>query len=370
MNRRQFLRHSAVGAGALAVATAQEAAPQPGIKVGLITHAGGTHLGIYYQSLAKIDEVQSVVLADPDGNAEAEARIALGDKLVKVYKDRVELLAAEKPAMALISVEAKVGPTAINAALDAGCHVFAEKPACVSAEDFAQLATKADAAKRHLMLALVNRVNSEAAEAKRLIAEGKIGKIYGVELNMIQDQTRLTSESYHASWLADKGRAGGGHLTWLGIHWLDLAMFLTGSRIEQVAGFSGNVGGQPINTEDSVAMTMRFDNGTFGTMTSGYYLDKGYQSHLKIWGSQGWLQIESDTPETLRWYSTALEPPAVQTFVGPSGFDPYVTFLRSAVRACMGIEPPPITTQDSLHVLKTVFQTYRAAETGTTQRVE
>ncbi len=48
------------------------------------------------------------------------------------------------------------------------------------------------------------------------------------------------------------------HLTWLGIHWLDLAMYVTGSRITHVAGFSGNVGGQPIDTEDSAAISLRF----------------------------------------------------------------------------------------------------------------
>ena len=41
-------------------------------------------------------------------------------------------------------------------ALDAGCHVFAEKPACVRIEDFIPLVQKADARHLNLMLALAN----------------------------------------------------------------------------------------------------------------------------------------------------------------------------------------------------------------------
>ena len=45
---------------------------------------------------------------------------------------------------------------------------------------------------------------------------------------------------------------------------------------------SANVGGQPIDTEDSAVVALRFDNGMLGTLTSGYYLDRGYHSLLKI----------------------------------------------------------------------------------------
>ena len=50
------------------------------------------------------------------------------------------------------------------------------------------------------------------------------GKIFGVEMHMVADQTRLTRPGYGERWEASKARAGGGHLIWLGIHWLDLAM--------------------------------------------------------------------------------------------------------------------------------------------------
>ncbi|NUM52935.1 MAG: Gfo/Idh/MocA family oxidoreductase [Candidatus Hydrogenedentes bacterium] len=360
---------SAFGAASIAFA----APPTPGerITVALITHSGGAHVEIYLQSLAKAEEVGIVLLSDPDGTYEVKARATLGEKLAKVYASYHDLLANERPRLALISMEAKLAPAAIDAALDAGGHVMAEKPACTNAEDFAKLAAKANAKGLHLMLALCNRVNPEVVEAKRLVSSGEIGKVYGIEMHIVQDQTRLTSEAYHKSWMADKARAGGGHLTWLGLHWLDLGMFITGAKVEQVAGFTGNVGGQPINIEDSVAMSMRFDNGTFGTLTSGYYLDKGNQMHLKVWGSDGWLQIDNDKDHTVEWYSAKSGAgPQERSFNNPADFDPYAVFVRSAVRASMGLESPPITTDESLRVLQAVYALYRAAESGQAQRIE
>ena len=117
------------------------------------------------------------------------------------------------------------------------------------------------------MLALANRSNSEILAARELIHSGKLGKIYGLEMHLVADQTRLTRPDYHRQWFAQRSRSGGGHLIWLGIHWLDLAMFLTDATISSVCGFTANVGGQPIDIEDSAAATLQFSNGTLGTLT-------------------------------------------------------------------------------------------------------
>lgn len=341
------------------------------IKVGVITNAGGAHLSAYFPALAQMEEVESVVLSDPDGRWAESAKKTLGDKLKTVYKERTKMLEQEQPAMAMVTMEAKLAPPAIDDALEADCHVFAEKPACVNVKDFEKLATKADSKHRHLMLALANRLNPEILFARNLIQTKKLGKIYGVEMHLIADQTRLTRPSYHKQWFAQKARAGGGNLSWLGLHWLDLAIYMTGSKVTDVAGFAGNVGGQPIDVEDSAALSMRFDNGTFGTLTCGYYLDKGYHSHIKIWGSHGWMLLEPFSGEALQWYSRKdTKSSEVQTYSGPKDPRGYSPFVRAAVRAAAGLEEPPITTAESLHVLRAVYGFYEAAETGRAQRID
>jgi predicted dehydrogenase len=280
------------------------------------------------------------------------------------------MLRKEEPAMALVSLEAALAPAAIDAALEAGCHVMTEKPACVRAADFRPLARKAEQRHRHLMLTLANRTMPPVREARRLIAGGKLGKLYGAEVHIIADQTRLTREAYRKAWYSVKARAGGGHLIWLGIHWLDLALFITGLKVREVAGFAGVVGGQPIDVEDSAAVALRFDNGCFGTMTSGYFLDRGYQSHIQVWGEHGWLRLAAAEEEPLEWYSTRdTKDPKVQKFDYPKGERGYTPFVRAGVRAGAGLEPAPIAPGECLHVLEAIFAFYEAVKTGKAQDV-
>ncbi|MBM82914.1 MAG: oxidoreductase [Planctomycetaceae bacterium] len=341
------------------------------IKVALLTHAGGAHVAAYLNGLAAADACSEVVLADPDGRWNEPAKKVLGDKLTRTSRDHRQLLAEEKPAMALVTYEAKLAPPVLNDALEAECHVFAEKPGCLSAADFEPLVKKADSKHRHLMLALANRLNPEIVAAKKIIGSGQIGKLYGLEMHLIADQTRLTNASYRKQWYAQKSRAGGGHLIWLGIHWLDLAMYVTDTNIESAAGFTTNIGGQPIDVEDSATAALKFDNGMLGTVTSGYYLDRGYHSHIKIWGSHGWLHLESMKDEPLHWYSRKGEGAGqIQTFKGSKSPRGYTPFVSRAVKACAEMTDPPISSAHSLRALQTVFGIYSAAESGKTVEID
>jgi UDP-N-acetyl-2-amino-2-deoxyglucuronate dehydrogenase len=340
------------------------------IKVGVITNAQGAHLPDYFASLARTEEVDAVVLADPSGQTVAAARKGLGDKLKDTYKDAAEMLRQAKPQLALVSLEAALAPPLIDLALEASCHVFVEKPACVRAEDFEPLVQKAQRKHRHLIMAFANRLHAPVQEARRLLADGKLGRIWGIEVHFIADQTRLTRKEARDQWFYSKARAGGGCLTWLGIHWLDLALYITGRKVKQVAGFAGVVGGQPLDVEDSAALSLCLDNDTFGTMTCGYFLDKGYQTHLQVWGQHGWLRLAAVEEEPLQWYSTKEGKDAgVQRFEYPKGGRGYFPFVRAAVRASAGLETAPITGEESLHVLKTIFAFYQAARTGRAQSV-
>jgi UDP-N-acetyl-2-amino-2-deoxyglucuronate dehydrogenase len=357
MNRRTFAQ--ALTASALA-------AEDKRIEVALLTNAAGPHLPNYLEGLAKTDEISQIYLSDPDGRVEASARQALGAKLAGSFRLPEDLFAKHKPALTLVTLEALIAPPAIRTALVAGCHVLAEKPACTKLADFEALVRQAGETKRALVLALANRVDPVIQEMRRIVQSGEIGKPYGIDLQIVADQTRLINPAYHKTWIAQKARAGGGHLIWLGIHWLDLAIYVSGSRIREVAAFTANVGGQPIDTEDSAVVALRFDNGVLGTLTSGYYLDRGYHSLLKIWGSAGWASMQRHTHKPpLEWYSRG-QLHQYQGATEPSGYTP---FVRKIARAAAGIEPWPLDAQDSLYALKTVFAAYRSAESGKREAV-
>jgi UDP-N-acetyl-2-amino-2-deoxyglucuronate dehydrogenase len=236
--------------------------------------------------------------------------------------------------------------------------------------DFAPLVKKAHGKHRHLMLVMANRTHAPVQEARRIIQKGLLGRIYGVEIHIVADQTRLTQEAYRRTWQCSRARGGGGHLAWFGIMWLDLAMYITGLRVEAVGGFMGNVGGQPIDVEDAAVLTMRFNRRCFGTMTSAYYLDKGVQSHIQIWGEHGWLKLATVEEQPLQWYSTRdVKEPRVQEFAYPRGQRGYTPFLRSCVRSSAGLEDPPMTTDECLALLQTVYGFYQAAQSERVQKL-
>lgn len=347
------------------------------IRVGVLTEGDGAHLPEYFGALAQTPEADRVAIADPSGQSTKLARELLGNKLVGVFDDHGKLLREFRPELALVTVEPVLSPPVIDTALEAGCHVLSEKPACIAAPDFEPLVRKAQSKHLNLMLALCNRSHAPVREARRLVREGRLGRLYGLNMHLVADQARLQREDYRRLWRCFKARSGGGHLVWLGIHWLDMALFVTGLKIEQVAGFTDVVGGQPIDTEDSAAFALRFSDRVLGSMVSGYYLDlkhkekvNAYHSHMQIWGEHGWLRLSTFEQEPLTWYSSR-EPgePKVQRYDYPKGERTYQPFVRQAVRAAARLDDPPITGEECLRVLQAIFAVYRAAETGQTQKL-
>src|SRR5262245_58814941 len=176
------------------------------IKAAVVTQQDGAHLPDYFGSLAKIEEAESVALVDASGKSEAAARKALGAKIHKAYRDQAAMLKDIKPHMVIVSLEAAKAPAPIDAALDAACHAFAEKPSCTKAADFEKLVRKAEVKHRHLMMAFANRSHAPVREARRLINEGKLGKVYAAEVHLVTDQTRLKSADFRKTWFCIKAR--------------------------------------------------------------------------------------------------------------------------------------------------------------------
>lgn len=340
------------------------------IKVALLTEPGGPHLGIYIDCLAANPHIREVSVADSGGaifkEAQAKWKRRFGE--VPTYQDYRTLLSERRPDLVVACYSSSHAPEPIEAALRAGCHVLAEKPACVRPADFERLNTLATQKRRKLMLALATRVNPLVAKARDLVRSGALGKLYGSSMHFIADQARLRKPEYQASWFASKERAGGGHLLWLGIHYVDAAQFISGQMITRVCGFTGNVGGQPINVEDAAAVTLEFQDGMLGTMHSGYYLDHGYHGQIRIWGSDGWLRADLISGEPLEWYLNAGK--EVHKLAGPPGrADTYVPFLEAVVDSVRLDTPPPVSGAECLQALRAVFGLYDAASTGRTQNL-
>lgn len=354
----------------LAVLGTAQAAEEE-IDIGFIIEPTASHISGYLDVLAERTGVRTVAVAVDNQAALANAKEKLGDRFHgNGFSSAETMLAEVKPKLTVVTMEGVNAPVAIKAALDAGSHVLTEKPSCVKLEHFEELAQIAEKRDLHLMLAMATRAGSPLKKARQLIADGVIGKPYSVSMIWIADQTRLTKPAYHESWLADPVRAGGGKLIYHGVHYLDVIQQLLDDPIVQINGFTNNVGGQPIDVEDSAVASFKFASGVTGVHNTGYYLNGGKQSEIRIWGSDGWLRLAHLEGEPLEWFSTKQgAPKEVQKFEYDDRLLMYHQFFQEAIDAIRANGEPPITTAESLQALRVVFAAYRAVETGETQNV-
>ena len=342
------------------------------IDIGLIIEPTASHISGYLEVLATRKGIRSVAVTAPDKGTLENAKRQLGNRFQgNGFTNAKQMLARVHPDLTIVTLEGAHAPAAIRAALEANSHVLTEKPSCTKLEQFEQLARLAQNRQLHLMLAMATRSGAALKKARQLVASDVIGKPYSVSMVWIADQKRLTTKAYHTSWLADPKRAGGGKLIYHGIHYLDVIQHLLNDPIREINGFTQNVGGQPIHVEDSAVVSFRFASGATGTHNTGYYLDRGKQSEIRIWGSHGWLRLAHLEGEPLKWHSTQPgAPQGIQQFKYADTREMYHLFFQDAIDAIRKGTPPPITTSESLRALRVVFAAYEAVATGRTQQVK
>jgi predicted dehydrogenase len=111
------------------------------------------------------------------------------------------------------------------AALTAGKHVFCEKPDAVNAEEAQKMADAAKKSGKVLMTMRNNRFRPAAQFLKKFIASGHMGDIYTGRCGWI----RRRGIPGKGGWFTNKSLSGGGPLIDLGVHFIDLAIWLMGN---------------------------------------------------------------------------------------------------------------------------------------------
>ncbi len=123
------------------------------------------------------------------------------------------------------------------AALEAGKHVLCEKPLANSVEEAEAMVAAAERAKAsgvRSMVGFTYRRVPAIGLARRLVAEGRLGRIHHVRAQYLQDW--IVDPEAPMSWRLDKSQAGSGALGDIGAHIVDLTQFITGDTIATVSG--------------------------------------------------------------------------------------------------------------------------------------
>lgn len=122
------------------------------------------------------------------------------------------------------------------AALQAGKHVFCEKPLASTVEQAESMVAAADTAGAGVrsMVGFNYRRVPAVAPARAFAADGRIGAIRHVRATYLQEW--LVDPSAPLTWRLQRERAGSGALGDLGSHLIDIVQFVTGELLSEVSG--------------------------------------------------------------------------------------------------------------------------------------
>ena len=173
----------------------------------------------------------------------------------------------------------------IIAAAKAGKHVFVEKPLGVDAKRAEQAA--AACAQQRLTLAVGYNWRFQPAlqEAKRMLDEGRLGKLLHIEGNFCGPSAyRFTKEH----WRQDRDEAPAGGMTGRGVHVVDAMLHLAGSHISSVVAQSDRLV-HDYGVDDTTSMLFRFKSGATGYL--GTVIATAETWRLQVFGSTGWIEV-------------------------------------------------------------------------------
>ena len=147
--------------------------------------------------------------------------------------------------------------------LDAGKHVFAEKPPGISvAEVKEMMAAEARNPRLRLKFGFNHRYHESMLEAKRRVDSGEYGRI----LWMRGRYGKGVDKNFFKDWRSKKSTAGGGILMDQGIHMLDLLLMFA-RKFDEVKSFCSNLYWN-LDIEDNVFALLRNREGIVASLHS------------------------------------------------------------------------------------------------------
>jgi myo-inositol 2-dehydrogenase/D-chiro-inositol 1-dehydrogenase len=256
----------------------------------------------------------------------------------------------------------------IEAALDAGKHVFSEKPLGV---DVAQCKMAEAAVERHpeltFMLGFMRRYDKSYAYAKKLIDEGKIGTPYLVKATGIDPEAHVAGAIRFA-------KTSGGIFLDMAIHDIDLCRWFLGSEATEVyamgATFKHPEFKEAGDDETGVAV-YKFANGGMGMVHVGRTAPYGYHVETEVVGTEGTIRISAVPEKNL---ATVYGPNGVCTeCVGsfPERFEEaYLLEMEEFVDCVLNGKQPGVNVYDGTRSTAVGYATTEAWQTGKIVKIE
>jgi predicted dehydrogenase len=246
------------------------------LRVGIV--GLGKQGGIRATTIRESDDVVLVCGADPDPPAR-------GFEDIEVAADYEAVLDADVEAV-FVCTPNRFSPDVVVAALDAGKHVFCEKPPGRTVQDIERM-MQAERRNRGRVLkfGFNHRYHFGIMEAKKIVDERKYGEVLWVR----GVYGKAEWAAYPSAWRADPAMVGGGILLDQGIHLLDLFRYFCGEFAEIKSMCTTAHPDSPL--EDNAFALLRTDEGRIAMLHSSANQWK-HRFTLEIFMEDGYVIVD------------------------------------------------------------------------------
>ena len=245
------------------------------LRVGVIGGGRVTALR-HLPALSRLHDVEVVALADVDRTRLKQ----VADQFCVPHRfpDVRTLLDNVTVDIIAVCVPVQLHADVALAALDAGKHVFIEKPLAAAIDEADRIAARAWQANRKVLVGFNFRWHRLVQQARSLIRNGAVGEVEAV---------RAVFASAHdapAEWQMTRS-TGGGALFDQALHLFDLWRFLLDDEVEEVSAMSRAGPWE----DETVTVTARMAKGTLATALCSERT--GEDNEIEVYGRRGRVRV-------------------------------------------------------------------------------
>jgi predicted dehydrogenase len=249
----------------------------------------------------------------------------------------------------------------IRAAARAGKPVFVEKPLGLTRQSSAEAVQACADAEVTLAVGYNWRFQPALREIKRMLDDGRLGKLLHVEGNFCGPSAYRFGREH---WRHDRDEVPAGGMTGRGVHVVDAMLYLAG-HVDSVVAQSHRLA-QDFGVDDTTSMLFQFKRGATGYL--GTVIATAETWRMQVFGSKGWAEV-GDVEHLTTWQLNVcfINPDNITQKQKPEivTFEPVSTEraeLEHFARAVVERRPLSIVGGDEVHnvaVLESIVRSIR-----------
>ncbi len=241
--------------------------------------------------------------------------------------------------------------------------MLCEKPPALSVDETERMFAASEKTGSKLLIGLGRRFDPHSIWLRTLVDNGELGEAYYAKAGWLRRRHR------QPGWFTTRARSGGGPLIDLGVHLLDLALWLVGyPKPVAVTAHVVNRLTPEVDVEDLASAFLRFEGGFAMTLEASLNLNvQRERIYCEVFGTRGGFQAVPAEFYATRAGADTNQIPVQAGYDAPENGG--VRMIRHFVD-CIRNGAEPDTTREQMHRLMAILEAvYEAGRTGSTVRL-